>query len=419
MKIALIAFEFYPIVGGIARHLRSFCEAFRDTNHKLYVFNRSYSGNRIYNLLDTNIYRLKDIYIFLRHKILIKYLLLAIWKIIRDKTIPIYHRILILLYLFSKPEILIRNIKNLSQIYPYFKKYDFQIIISGGSGVNSLFISFILSRIFNKKVISWAHGNEFLIRSLWSLKTFIIKNLDKIILSNRNTIDLMKRIHHIKDNQILQINYGLTLRDYELKLSKEQIRRDLNISDKDFVLLSVGRHVPRKNFDLVIKSINEIKRLNPKLNIKYYMIGSGPETTKLKKLAFDLKIQEDIIFLGVCDELTRNKFYKLSDLFLMPSVKQENSIEGFGLVFLEANLYKVPVIGAFSGGISEAIEDGKTGFLVKPNSLNDLVEKIIYFYENREKRAEMGDYSFNRVIKSYNWDLIINQYIELFKILIY
>ena len=64
------------------------------------------------------------------------------------------------------------------------------------------------------------------------------------------------------------------------------------------------------------------------------------------------------------------------------SRNEEQDIEGFGIVFLEANYFKVPVIGTATGGISEAIIDGETGFLIKQNDINDLVEKIIFLYNN-------------------------------------
>ena len=83
-----------------------------------------------------------------------------------------------------------------------------------------------------------------------------------------------------------------------------------------------------------------------------------------KKLVKRLNLEKDVKFLGNCDIETRNKFYKMSDIFLMPSITTKNDIEGFGIVFLEANYFKVPVIGTRTGGIVEAIIDGKTGFLI-------------------------------------------------------
>ncbi|MBY9016901.1 MAG: glycosyltransferase family 4 protein, partial [Candidatus Lokiarchaeota archaeon] len=306
-------------------------------------------------------------------------------------------------------------IYNVQKVYPYFKKYDFDIIIGGSCGANVLNLIYILSRLFNKKVVAWAHGNDFLIRSYFSFKTYFLKNLDKIILSNHQIKYLIKQIHKLEDNQLVLIPYGLTIKDYELDATKEKIREEYKIPQDTFIILSVGRHVPRKNFDLVIQAVNEILNVNPKFKIKYYLIGQGPETPKLKKLSKDLGIENQVIFLGAGEESTRNKFYKISDVFIMPSVKKKESVEGFGLVFLEANLFKVPVIGTLSGGIKEAIINEKTGFLIEPNDKDSLVEKISFLYSNKEKRIEMGEYGQKRVISSFNWDEIIQLYFKLFK----
>lgn len=89
-------------------------------------------------------------------------------------------------------------------------------------------------------------------------------------------------------------------------------------------------------------------------------------------------------------------------------------MEGFGLVFLEANLFKVPVIGASSGGIKEAIINGKSGFLIEPNDIHGLIEKINFLYNNQEIKTEMGEYGQKRVITNFNWEELIQKYFKLF-----
>ena len=106
-----------------------------------------------------------------------------------------------------------------------------------------------------------------------------------------------------------------------MKESKEELRKKNNLPKGQIVLLSVGRHVPRKNFDLVIKAIKaikEIRNMRPSLKIQYFLIGEDPETQYLKNLANHLNLENEVIFLGSCDSTTRNKFYKMSDIFLMP-----------------------------------------------------------------------------------------------------
>ena len=222
-------------------------------------------------------------------------------------------------------------------------------------------------------------------------------------------------MHHLNENQLEIIFVGLDLEELEVKKSKKELRKEFNIPEDQFVLLSVGRHVPRKKFDLVIKAVNEIKKLKPSLNIKYILIGDGQETLYLKNLTKQFNLESQIEFLGSCDLEKRNKFYKLSDIFLMPVETKENNIEGFGIVFLEANFYKVPVIGTATGGVVEAIVDGETGLLIKPNDLNDLVEKILYLYENENVRKKMGEKGHNRAINEYSWQKIVDDYIRVFK----
>ena len=239
-----------------------------------------------------------------------------------------------------------------------------------------------------------------------------------MILGTYTLKELIKKIHHLDDNKLAVIHYGLIPEDYNLRESKEELRKELNIPEDQYVLISVGRHVLRKRFDLVIEAIKIIKEKVPSIKIKYYLIGKGEETQRLKNLSKKMDLEKYVEFLGFTDIETRNKFLKLSDVFVMPSVVEKESIEGFGIVFIEANYFHTPVIGTFSGGIIEAVENGETGLLVKENDLNDLVDKILFFYFNEDKKRSMGIKGHERVIKKFNWSLIIDDYINLFEDLI-
>ena len=417
MKIAVFTYEFFPKYGGISHTTTSLCKTFRDKEHALYIFNPYYQGNNIFNILDKEDSKLKDVFLIFKNRRLLRFLLLSIRKIFGDKSISFSDRIKMVAFLLI-PKYLIKFTKNISEVYPYFKKCNFDIIFGTATGGITLPLIFSLSRIFNKKVVSLSHGDDFLSERFVSFRASYIKNLDKIILSNKRMIDLIKSIHSLSDNKLVIINRGIVIKDYEVKESKRELRKQFNVDEKDFILISVGNHVLRKKFDLVIKAINQIKRNQPAISIKYLLIGSGPFTQKLKEITKDLKLEKYVKFLGELDHNIRNKYYKLSDLFLMPSISDKGSIEGFGITFLEANYFKLPVIGANTGGIVEAIKDGETGLLVKPNDLNDLIEKIMMLYHQPEKRKEMGENGYNRVIEDYSWNKIANDYVEVFKNLV-
>ncbi len=417
MKIALFTYEFFPKYGGISHTTTSLCKVFRDKDHILYIFNPYYKGNKIFDILDKKGSTLKDIFLIFKNRRLFKLLLLSVRKIIVDKSISFNDRIKMVTFLFI-PKYIVKFTKNIAEVYPYFQKYNFDIIFGTATGGITLPLIFSLSRIFNKKVVSLSHGDDFLSKRFVSLRASYIKNLDKIILSNRRMKLLIKKIHGLNENMLAIINRGILIKDYEVKESKQELRKQFNVNKNDFILISVGNHVPRKKFDLVIKVIDRIKKNQPTISIKYFLIGDGPFTPKLKDITKKLKLEKFVNFLGEKDCDIRNKYYKLSDLFLMPSVTEKGSIEGFGISFLEANFYKLPVIGTNTGGIVEAIIDGKTGFLVKPDDLNDLVEKVLMLYHHPEKRKEMGENGYNRVIKDYNWSKIVNDYIDVFKSLV-
>lgn len=414
MKIALITYEFYPRTGGISHALTSICKSFQDKEHKIYVFNPYYKAIRIFNILDRNIYKIKDVLLLLQEKKFLYFSLISIWSIIKTKKILFTDKLMIILNLLLKPPLLITTLNNIILLYPYFKKFDFDIIFGGTVGERVLPFIIALSVIFNKKVVAFAHGNEFLVRSSFSLKTYYLRNLDHIILSNRRMRSLIKKIHHLKDSNISVVNLGLNVEDYILQESKEELRREFNISNREFILLSVGRHVSRKRFDLVIKALDLIQKFKQDLNIKYILIGEGPVTSELKELTKALNLEKTVQFLGKADRIIRNKYFKLSDVFVMPSVEEKESIEGFGIVFLEANYFKLPVIGSYSGGVVEAIINEETGLLIKPNDVNDLKEKILYLYENKDKRILMGNKGFERVVREFNTEKIYHDYVNLF-----
>ncbi len=419
MNIVLFTDDFYPNLGGISNVLLNLYKQFENREETLFLFNPYSKGINLFDNLITENLSLGEFGHLLRKKNFYFYTLLSFWSVLRDKKIPFSHRIKLILYLFTKPKIYRLILVNIFNLYPSLKSKNFDLVIAGHSGW-ILPLSFIISRIFRKKLISIAYGLDFLVRNPLSFKTYYFRNTEKIVLITHQTKEIIKKIHHLDEEKLEVIYVGVDIDSLEIKETKSELRKDFNISNDDFVILSVGRHIPRKNFQLVLRALNEINKLdmNPSFKIKYFLIGEGEETTNLKQLTKDLNLENQVVFLGSCDVNTRNKYYKLADLFIMPSITKNNDIEGFGIVYLEANYFKVPVIGTATGGISEAIIDGETGFLIKQNDINDLVNKIIFLYNNELTRKEMGENGFNRVIRDFKWENIIQNYINLIRKLI-
>ncbi len=350
-------------------------------------------------------------YLFKKKVLLL--IVFSVFKILADKNIKLGDRVKMLLYFFTSPKRCLKNFINLSEIYSKIRELDLDLLLSPGTGFN-LTLYHIVSRIFNLKVISLTHGNDFIIKYPISFKAIYIKHLDAIILSNKRMLRFFKRIHDVDEKKLSIINRGIILKQYEVRELKKELRDMYNIPQDAFILISVGRLIKRKNFRQVIKAMNHLIRKKKLNDLKYFIIGNGPQYKNLKNLVQRLDINDFVEFLGKCGDKKRNRFLKLSDVFLMPSSSNKHSIEGFGITFLEANYYKLPVIGAYSGGIREAIIEGKTGFLINPNNLEDLISKSFFLDNNEDNRKMIGEFGHKRVLKSFNWNNIVKDYIGIF-----
>lgn len=132
-------------------------------------------------------------------------------------------------------------------------------------------------------------------------------------------------------------------------------------------LVYVGRLIPRKNVDLIIRAVSELKQDSWTLMV----VGEGPQGDELKQLVQQLNLTDRVTFAGKIPH--EEVFARLDDssVFVMPSLN-----ETFGLAYLEAMARGCLVIGTKGTGVDGVVEDRRNGFLVRPGDLNDLVEKL-------------------------------------------
>jgi phosphatidylinositol alpha-1,6-mannosyltransferase len=165
---------------------------------------------------------------------------------------------------------------------------------------------------------------------------------------------------------------------------------DLDAPDSGPVLLSVGRQVPRKGFDLVLRSVAELQPRYP--HLRYVLVGNGPERMRLEKLASELGIASKVKFLGQADEITKWAAYELCDLFVMPNrLLGGTEWEGFGIVFVEAALAGRPVVAGRSGGTADAVIDQQTGLLVNPEEDGALTGALRRLLDDGALRRRFGE----------------------------
>jgi len=288
----------------------------------------------------------------------------------------------------------------------YILKNDVSCIIAmkwNSSGIPSFFLCLFKKIPFYIVV----HGNELIVGHTKNpftkfLKLFILKRARIIFANSSHTMNLVLNMG-VKREKIKKIIMGVDPEEFKYKKEYIQIKRELNLNNKK-VILTLARLKERKGQDMVIKSLPiVINKLGN--DIIYLIAGKGDDKRRLEAIVKGLGLEKFVKFLGYVDSTKLPALYHACDVYCMVSreLKLKGSIEGFGITFLEAAVCGKPVIGGDSGGIRDAVEDGKSGFIVDPLNKNEIASAIIKVLKDREYAKCLGKYGKERVLKKYNW----------------
>ena len=152
-------------------------------------------------------------------------------------------------------------------------------------------------------------------------------------------------------------------------------------SDRNPIILFVARLVEKKGCEYLIRAMNEVQKVDRSL--KLVIVGDGPLRTQLESQA--RRSLRNYEFLGVQSPESVRELMSRSKLFCVPSITAESGdAEAFGMVFAEAQAMGLPVVSFNSGGISEVVIHGKTGFLASERNWEELAHYIITISSRRD-----------------------------------
>lgn len=146
-------------------------------------------------------------------------------------------------------------------------------------------------------------------------------------------------------------------------------------------ILFVGRIVPEKG---LAKLLLAFKNLHTPAQL--IIAGEGSDLVEIKSLSRKLGIQNDVCFTGWANDAQKEELYKSASVVVIPSVWPEP----FGIVGIEAMSYAKPVVAFRTGGISEWLDDQKSGFLIPPYDVSEMADKIDLLLEQKDLAIEMG-----------------------------
>ncbi|MFD3156162.1 glycosyltransferase [Haloimpatiens sp. FM7330] len=277
--------------------------------------------------------------------------------------------------------------KNLNEIY----KFD---LIQSHVALPDGYCGMILSKELNLPHVVTIHGQDFqcTINRSEKLKRKVfevLNEVDKSIVVSNKLKNVVKSEKFI--NKIEVVNNGIDVEDCKSNNGETSINTNECIN-----ILSASNLIKTKGLEFNLKAISKL--VNKYSNIKYYIIGDGEEKENLSRLAKELNIYNNIVFLGRLNHNEVMNYMAQCDIFSLPSWK-----EGFGVVYVEAMLQGKPVIGIKGEGIEDVIVNKENGMLVKPKNVDELVGALEFLITNSKKAEIIGEKAKQTVINDFTW----------------
>ncbi len=261
-----------------------------------------------------------------------------------------------------------------------------------------------------KHIVVLAHGNEVMLgrptlknRLLSLARRWLLKRAQLVIANSHYTGDLVAQQ---TKTTVKVATLGVDEERFQPLPMEQRLaaRRAFSIPTEKFVLLTTSRVQAYKGHDVVLRAL---ARLNDEVREKvhYAIAGRGEHLAALQQLVLELDLANCVQFLGFVDDDKLPALYASVDVFTMCTREEKaaKQVEGFGLVFLEAQACGTPAIGVRQGGIVDAIEENRGGFLLARDDSQALAELIERLLAQPDLLMQQRQLARQRVENSTTW----------------
>ena len=161
------------------------------------------------------------------------------------------------------------------------------------------------------------------------------------------------------------------------------LRKKFQISDNERVIVSVGRLSREKGHEDLVQAIASVREMDPTLKFKVLLVGDGPELQQLESRTADLRLNEEIVFVGHVSDVT--PFYSIADVLALPSHS-----EGSPNVLLEAMAAGIPVVATAVGGVPEIAVSGENALLVPARHPHEFAEALLQILNEQDLAEKLA-----------------------------
>lgn len=275
--------------------------------------------------------------------------------------------------------------------YKYIKQQSYDVFIIHKP--LDFFTCFVVKRINPSiKTVFISGGEDF-----YGFDKFFSKFID-IMVSVSN--DNKKKIENRYRREVNVIPNGVDINKFQPNVEfRQSMRKFFNIENNK-ILISVGRVVGLKGFQLVVEALDKLDQ-----EYVYVLIGDGEFLVTLKELAKEKGVENRVLFLGNINNKELPQYLNMGDVYIQPTIGNE----AFGITIIEAMACGLPVVASKNGGILDIIKDKQNGLLFDINDTIQMIDKIHLIDLHRRKIIR---YNTELIMKYFTWKIITKKLVS-------
>lgn len=224
------------------------------------------------------------------------------------------------------------------------------------------------------------------------LGNIILKKADTVVVVSNFLKKRLSELYPFYKDKIAVIPLGVNEKRFEECILKKEKERDKK-------LLFLGRLEEKKGVIYLLEAIKKVLVYYPDIILN--ICGDGTEKNFLIEMAKKLEIEKNVSFTGSISHSKTPEYFKEALIFVAPSINLPDDLEGLPTVVMEAIAAKLPVITTDAGGITDIIENYKTGIIVAQKSVDELSDKIIELIEKPDLRENLADNAYKKLLKDF------------------
>ena len=268
----------------------------------------------------------------------------------------------------------------------------------------------------NKPLVCTMHSTEHGRSSLHNPDSYMIDGMEwwscyeagRIIVTSHSMKGEVCGHFRVPSEKVDVIPNAIEIEKYDIEVDLWHVRRRFGVSDHEQMVLYIGRLVPQKGVEYLIRAIPRIsERFH---EVKFVIVGEGWMRGQLEWLANQTGQRWRINFTGFIPDRDLLELTKSADVMIVPSV-----YEPFGIVALEGMAARVPVVVSKVGGLAEVVDHDKTGVYVYPRSLDSIAWGVGRVLSDHGYKDWLVGNAYETVKSRFSWDAIAKQTMDVYK----